>query len=226
VLIVGVGGLGCPAALALAAAGVRRITLCDPDRVDLSNLHRQILYTEADVGELKVLCARRALAAAFPDLAVEAVAARCEAALAADLIAGHDVVLEGTDDIATKFAVSDSAVTHGRFCVVGGAVGFTGQVLPWGPHRAAGCYRCLFEAMPEGDMPTCGDAGVLGAVCGVVGALMARAALAGLGAAIEDAPAPGHVYLYDALAARLRAVPVRQSPHCPLPHSRVSKVCA
>ena len=219
VLIVGAGGLGSSAALALAESGVGTLGLVDDDTVDLSNLHRQLLHTTADVGRRKVDSAADTLAALAPSTTVLRFPFRLDPARAAELLPQFDIVLEGSDNFATKFLVNDACVLSGMPFVIGGAVRWNGQLLAWSPDHAggAGCYRCLFEAPPPaGTVPSCQEAGILGPVCGVVGGLAAAAvlALSSPGAVVGRAPRPGQIYLFDALAGTLRRVPFRPNPEC------------
>lgn len=212
VLIVGMGGLGCPVSLALAQAGVRALTIVDADRIDVSNLHRQPWYRDADVGQPKVEVAAARLRAAFPELEVTALAQRVTAGNAAELLSAHDVTVDGTDSISTKFLLSDAAVLTGRSLVYGGVLRFEGQVLairPGGP-----CLRCLFETPPgEDDVPTCAQAGVLGSVAGVIGGLQALEVLS----LLEGKPrADGVEWLrvFDAQRFAQRQVKVRRAREC------------
>jgi adenylyltransferase/sulfurtransferase len=175
---VGAGGLGCPALYALAPALLARgrgVAIVDDDRVDVSNLQRQILHRTVDVGRQKVDSARDALGRRWPELGVETHALRVDADNAARLFAGYALVLDGTDGVATKMLINDACVAVGVPLVHGGALGLGGLVMPVVPGSA--CVRCLFEAPPE-ELATCQEAGVLGAAAGVLGALMAEAALA------------------------------------------------
>ncbi len=175
-LVVGAGGLGCAASLALARAGVRRLTLADPDSVDATNLHRQLWHRGSDVGRLKVESAADRLERAFPGLAVARVPSAVSAGNAESLFRRHTLVLDATDGDAVKFLLSDAAVLTGVPLVYGGALRLGGQVMrvaPGGP-----CLRCLFEGPPPpGARATCAEAGVLGPVVGAVGALQAVVAL-------------------------------------------------
>ena len=209
VLIVGVGGLGAPAALYLAAAGVGAIRLADMDAVSRSNLQRQVIYDTADVGAGKVERAAARLAALNPHVTVEPRAEAFTAATAAAMVEGCDLVLDGTDDFATRFAVNAAALSAGVPLVSGALGRWTGQV---GVFTGRPCYRCLVpEAPPEAE--TCAAVGVMGALAGVVGSLMALEAvklIAGAGEALT-----GRLLIYDALAAQARTVRVAADPACP-----------
>lgn len=209
----GVGGLGCPAAWALARAGVA-LRLLDEDRVERSNLHRQMLFTEADLGAPKVLAAAQALRATVPDARVEAVAEHVAPDNARRLLAGVDVVVEGSDNLATKFLVADACAALKVPVVHGACVGWVGTVLPvvWG---AGPCYRCVFEDLPPPDeeAPSCATAGVYGPVTSVVGALMAADALRLLRG---DRATLGALARYDGWAQTFRATTLRPRRACPL----------
>jgi molybdopterin/thiamine biosynthesis adenylyltransferase len=218
VLIVGAGGLGSAAALALADAGVGTIGLCDDDVVDLSNLHRQLLHDDGALGLRKVESAARTLRARAPALDVRTFAVRFTATAAASIVSPFDIILDGSDNLATKFLVNDVCVLQKKPFVIGAALGWAGQVLAWSEAMSAGCYRCLFEEPPPDEPPpSCQDAGIVGPVCGVVGGLQAAAALALVGAGpARPAPRPGRLYQYDGLAGRVRAVRFRRRPGCPV----------
>jgi molybdopterin/thiamine biosynthesis adenylyltransferase len=209
VLIVGAGGLGAPAALYLAAAGVGRIGLVDPDAVALSNLQRQVIYAEADVGRAKAEAAAERLAALNANVAVEAHAARLTADNAAALIDGYDLVLDGTDDFATRLIVSDACAAHGRTLVSGALGRWSGQV---GVFAGRPCYRCFLGETPP-DAETCAAVGVVGALAGVIGAMMALEAVKLICGAGE--PLAGRLLIYDSLAAEARTVRVAPDPGCP-----------
>lgn len=183
VLVVGAGGLGCPALYALAPH-VGALGIVDDDVVELSNLNRQILHRTMDVGRAKVESARDALLRRWPRADVTAVRARVTAENAAEIVRGWDVVLDGTDSFAAKFLLNDACVRAGVPLVHGACVQWTGQLMSVVPGHA--CYRCLFEAPPPaGTAPSCQEAGIVGALCGVIGALMAREARAILAGAPE-----------------------------------------
>jgi molybdopterin/thiamine biosynthesis adenylyltransferase len=210
VLIVGAGGLGAPAALYLAAAGVGVLGLVDPDTVALSNLQRQVLYSTADIGREKVDAAAERLSALNPHLQVEAHAVRVASDNADQVIAGYDLVLDGTDDFATRFAVSDACVRAGT-PLVSGAIGrWTGQV---GVFEGRPCYRCLVPEVPP-EAETCAAVGVVGALAGVIGSMMALEAVKRIAEAGE--PLTGRLLIYDALAAETRTVRIGADPACPV----------
>ena len=174
--LIGAGGLGGPVAYALAAAGAGRLVLVDHDRVELSNLQRQIQFTTADVGRRKVdALAGELVRRGYPADRIRALAVGFSRETAAEVLDGVDVVVEGSDDPATKFTANDEAMRRALPFAIGGALRHAGQVLAAVPGRG-GCYRCLFEEPPE-SAPSCAEAGVLGAAVAVIGGLLARAAL-------------------------------------------------
>jgi len=211
VLVVGLGGLGAPAAATLADAGVGTLGLIDPDRVELSNLPRQPLYDEHDVGRPKVEAARARLVGSHPTLAVETWAARFEANDAA-LAAEFDVVLDGTDSIAAKFLLSDTACRLGVPLVHAGALGFRAQVLTILPGATA-CYRCIFEEPPPpDDVPSCQEAGVVAPAVMLAGTLQASDAIRLL---TGERPAfAGRLLTIDTRDGTWRSVPVSRYPGC------------
>ena len=177
VLVIGAGGLGCPALLYLAAAGVGRIVVVDDDRVEASNLQRQTLFTEADVGEPKAAAAVRRLAALNSLITVEGRAVRFNRGNAMELVSSCDVVVDGSDNFATRYLVNDACVLAGKPFVFGAVQGFEGQlsVFNW---RNGPTYRCLFPEPPEpGTVPNCAQAGVLGVLPGLIGTAQACEAI-------------------------------------------------
>ena len=219
IAIVGVGGLGAPAALYLAAAGVGKLRLIDHDTVALSNLQRQIIFSADDLGASKVSSAEAALVALNPHVTIDASSERLSASNAAVLLDGADLVLDGTDDFATRFAVNDAVHALG-IALISGAVGrWDGQVATFksGPtkHLPAAqrlpCYRCFVPDAPP-DAETCERTGVVGALTGVIGAMMALEAIKEVAGAGDSLA--GRVLLYDGLAATARTVTLKRDRQC------------
>ena len=213
VLIVGAGGLGSPAALYLAAAGVGTIVLADADRVDATNLQRQIIHRSEDIGLPKVESARRRLGELNPNVRVEVIAERLTSANAREVIRRVDVVLDGSDNFPTRYLVNDACVLEGKPLVYGSIFRFDGQVslfAPGGP-----CYRCLFaDPPPAGLVPNCAEGGVVGALPGIIGSLQALEAiklLLGTGETLQ-----GRLLLFDGLRMSFREVELRKDPDCPV----------
>jgi len=212
VLLVGAGGLGSPAALYLAAAGVGRIGILDHDRVDLSNLQRQVIHGTPDIGREKALSARETLIGINPRLVVEAHSALLTEANARELIAGYDMVLDCTDNFDTRFIINEACLSLKRPFVYGGVLSYTGQVLVIMPGQGP-CFRCLYRNKPDRDVPDCSTVGVLGTVPGVIGTLQACEAikyLAGIGELLV-----GRLLIYDALTATFTEVALERDPGCP-----------
>lgn len=213
VLVVGVGGLGCPAALALARAGVGRLVLADEDAIDATNLHRQILFYDSDIGRNKIDAACRRLAQEGSGTTLEPFHSRLLPENAEALARDVDLVLEGADNFATKFLAADASRLARRPCVQGAAVRFTATVL-CSSSSGQPCYRCLFEDIPGVEAAeSCEEAGVMGPVVGFAGALMAELALQVL---CGDTSACGSVFTYDGKSDRLRRVPISPRRDCPL----------
>lgn len=210
VLVVGAGGLGSPAALYLAAAGVGTLGLVDLDTVELSNLQRQVLFGDADLGRPKTEAAAERLLALNPDISVVAHQGRLHAENARALVRGYDLVLDGTDDFATRFHVNAACVAEGR-PLVSGAIGrWTGQV---GVFAGRPCYRCLVPEIPP-DAETCVAVGVVGALAGVIGSMMALEAVKLVTGAGQ--PLAGRLFVYDGLSGESRTVRVGADPACPV----------
>lgn len=221
VLIVGVGGLGSPAAQYLAAAGVGRIGLMDPDAVELSNLHRQVVYEMENLGRSKVEAAAGAIARSNPEVAVQTYPRALAAAELPAIFAGYDFVIDGTDRAAAKFLINDGAVLTRTPYSHAGAAGWVGQTMTVVPGRSA-CYRCLFPTPPDDDAPQCQAAGIVGAVVGAIGLVQATEALKyllGIGSLLTD-----RLLTFDALALRWRTVPIPRSRCCPVcgPQPRIT----
>jgi adenylyltransferase/sulfurtransferase len=213
VLIVGAGGLGSPAAMYLAAAGVGRIGIADGDRVDPSNLHRQLLHRSGDVGSAKTDSAEHTLASINPHVRVDAIDARVSRENALDLVAAYDVVIDGTDNFPTRYLLNDACVLTGRPLIYGSVDRFDGQVSVFATDRGP-CYRCLFPEPPEpGSVQSCADGGVLGVLPGLIGTLQATEALKlilGLGE-----PLIGRLLLVDTLSMGFRTIRIERDPRCP-----------
>jgi len=214
VLIVGVGGLGAPAALRLAAAGVGTLGLIDSDAVELSNLHRQIIYRTTDIARSKVTAAAARLQTAYPTVNVEPIAHRLTAANVTTLFGAFDFVIDATDGIDSKYLVNDAAVLGGVPFSHAGVLAFHGQLMTVVPHHSA-CLRCIFPSPPAPDeMPTCQEAGILGSVAGTIGTLQATEALKfllGVGRCLTN-----RLLTYDAVATRWRTITLARRSDCPL----------
>jgi molybdopterin/thiamine biosynthesis adenylyltransferase len=217
VLVVGAGGLGSPLALYLAAAGVGTLGIIDDDRLELSNLQRQVAHTTARIGRNKADSARETLGALNPEVKVEVHARRLDADWAWSHIRDYDLVCDGTDNFATRFLLGDACHLLGRPLVSAAVLRFEGQLSVFRSHHGSPhpCHRCLHpEPPPEGLVPTCSEAGVLGAVTGVMGTLQATEALKLILGIGEDLS--GRLLLWDALDARFRTVKLKRDPACAL----------
>lgn len=222
VLIIGAGGLGSPLTLYLAAAGVGTIGIVDHDRLELSNLQRQIAHTTDRIGQPKAASAAMTARAINPEVRLEPHDLRLDADNAMSLIERYDIICDGTDNFATRFLVADASVLARRTLVSAAVLRFEGQLSVFKPHAGSPCYRCLYpEAPPDGAVPTCSEAGVLGAVTGVMGTLQATEVLKeilGVGESLA-----GRLLIWDALATRFRTVRLRPDPNCALcgPHATI-----
>lgn len=213
VLIIGAGGLGSPAALYLAAAGVGTIGIADADAVDLSNLQRQVIHTTADIGKPKVDSAKETMEAINPDVHVVTYHEFLYSENIADIVREYDFVLDGTDNFAAKFLINDACVMQGvPFCHAG-IIRFEGQLMTWVPGADVPCYRCVFHEPPPKDaVPTCRQAGVIGAMAGVIGCLQAMEAVKYLTGAGELLT--GHILVYNALDNEFRKIRIPRDKHC------------
>jgi len=208
-LVIGAGGLGCAVLPLLARAGLETVVL-DDDTVSLSNLQRQLLFATADLGRPKADAAAERVRALVPGASVEARLERLTPEHAFDLLEGIDVVVDGSDNFPTRFLVNDACVLTGTPLVHGAILRFTGQVMSVRPSETA-CYRCLFEEPPPaGVVPSCAEAGVLGALCGIVGAWMAWSATS----LLSGADAGNDLIVHDALAGTTRVVGLGRDPAC------------
>ncbi|MCK6372365.1 MAG: molybdopterin-synthase adenylyltransferase MoeB, partial [Gammaproteobacteria bacterium] len=218
VVCVGAGGLGSPAALYLAAAGVGELGIVDDDVVELSNLQRQVLHTTASIGRPKTESAAEMLAALNPDVRVTPYRVRLTAENAPQLLARYDVIVDASDNFATRYAIADAALALGRPVIHAAIQGFEGQLTAFGP-QGRPCYRCLFPTPPPADAaPSCEEAGVLGVLPGILGTLQAAEALKlvlGIGE-----PLAGRLVLLDALALRFHELEVAADPACVCAPSR------
>ena len=214
ILIVGAGGLGAPAAYYLAAAGVGTLGLIDSDVVDLSNLQRQIIHHTPDVGRPKVLSAKEKIQALNPDVNVTMHEERLVARNALELIKSYDVVIDGVDNFAAKFLINDACYFAEKPLVHGGILRFDGRVTTIIPRKSA-CYRCVFkQPPPPGLVASCQEAGVIGALAGVVGTIQATEALKlvlGIGRPLTD-----RLLDYDARRTAFREIKIKRNPNCPL----------
>jgi molybdopterin/thiamine biosynthesis adenylyltransferase len=212
VLLIGAGGIGCAAATYLASSGVGRLTIADFDTVDETNLGRQVLYTQSDVGELKAEVAASRLQSLNPDIEITAVTQRLDGDDLIEAVESSDVVLDGCDNFATRFQINDACVSAGRRLISGAAIRLEGQLAVFGPDFLANpCYRCLYEEADE-SLESCAGHGVLSPVPGVIGTMMAVEALKYF-AGIESNTASLH--LYDAAATEFRSLKIQKRENCP-----------
>jgi sulfur-carrier protein adenylyltransferase/sulfurtransferase len=215
VLCIGAGGLGSPAALYLAAAGIGTLGLVDADRVDASNLQRQILYGTDDVGESKLEKARARLRQLNPDVDIVLHEARLTSANATGIIADYDVVIDGSDNFPTRYLSNDVCVFARKPNIYGSVFRFEGQASVFAPHLGGPCYRCLFpEPPPPGAAPSCAEAGVLGVLPGIIGLIQATEALKLIVGAGESLA--GRLLHFDALKMKFREFNLRRDPQCPV----------
>ena len=214
VLCIGTGGLGAPLGLYLAAAGVGRIGLVDFDKVDLSNLQRQILFDTNDIGRPKIEAATNRLRNLNPDIQIDNFETRLTSENALDILKDYDIVVDGTDNFPTRYLVNDACVILGKPNVYGSIFRFEGQITIFG-YPGGPCYRCLYpEPPPPGLVPSCAEGGVLGVLPGIVGAIQAAETLKLIIGKGE--PLVGRLLLFDALAMRFRELKLRKNPECPV----------
>ncbi len=227
VLVIGVGALGTPALSYLAAAGVGTLGIADDDALELSNLHRQILYRTADIGRPKTEAVAERLADFNPDVRIENHALRVDAGNAVDLIRGYDLVIDATDRLETKFLVNDACAAAARPLVHAAVLGFEARVAVFDATTGP-CLRCLFPAPPEVPALTCSEAGVLGAVTGMAGSLQALEAIKWLVAAGNESsplqPLLGRLWLLDGRTLETRVVNLPRDPACPVCGQPASEV--
>ena len=215
VLVVGAGGLGSPVILYLAAAGVGTIGVIDDDDVDLSNLQRQIAHTTDRIGTPKTASAHAAVAAINSDVKLIEHSTRLNTSNVAELMSRYNIIADGSDNFPTRFLVNDACFFAKKSLVSAAVLRFDGQLSTYKPHNGGPCYRCLYpEPPPDGQIPTCQEAGVLGAVAGVLGTLQATEVIKevlGIGEGMA-----GRLLVYNALTATMRHVKINPDPACPL----------
>lgn len=212
VLIIGAGGLGAPAALYLAAAGVGTIGIADADEVDLSNLQRQVIHTTADIGKPKVESAKETMQAINPDVNVVTYHDFIAADNIMEIIRDYDFILDGTDNFPAKFLINDACVMAGKPFCHAGIIRFNGQLMTYVPGQGP-CYRCVFKEPPPKDaVPTCKQAGVIGAMAGVIGCLQAMEAVKYITGAGELLT--GYLLTYDALSMNFRKIKLPKDDNC------------
>jgi molybdopterin/thiamine biosynthesis adenylyltransferase len=215
VLVIGAGGLGSPVLLYLAAAGVGTIGVIDDDEVDNSNLQRQVIHRDADIGLPKVQSAMAAMQAQNPSVVVRPYQRRLSPEIAEDLFADYDLILDGTDNFETRYLANSAAVAQGKPLISGALSQWEGQLSVFDPANGAPCYQCIFpEAPGPGLAPSCAEAGVLGPLPGVVGAMMAAEAvklITGAGQALR-----GEMLIYDALYGESRKIALNRRSDCPI----------
>ncbi len=214
VLVVGAGGLGSPLILYLAAAGVGTIGIVDDDRVEISNLQRQVIHTTAHVGEDKVKSAARAIAALNPDVRVVGHNHRLTADNVAGLMAEYDIIADGSDNFATRLLLNEACHAAQKTLVSAAVVRFDGQLATWKPHAGGPCYRCFIGPAESLEDESCAQVGVLGAVAGTLGTLQATEVIKeilGIGQS-----AAGWLLIYDGLDLQFRRIKIKPDPACPV----------
>lgn len=224
VLLIGAGGLGAPLGLYLAAAGVGRLGLVDFDVVDFTNLQRQVTFSSADVGRPKLEAARERLHGLNPDIQINLHETKLTSENALDILAGYDIVVDGTDNFPTRYLVNDACVLLGKPNVYGSIFRFEGQTTVFA-YQGGPCYRCLYpEPPPPGLVPSCAEGGVLGVLPGIVGSLQANEAIKLILG--QGTPLVGRLLLFDALSMRFRELKLRKNPDCPVcgTHPTVTKL--
>ena len=213
VLVIGAGGLGCPAAFYLAAAGIGTLGIMDGDQVELSNLQRQILHATSDLGRAKVESATEKLTRLNPEVDVRAYPVRLTVENAAEIFAAYDFIVDGSDNFETKFLVNDVAVTLGKPFSHAGIVRFQGQTMTVVPGKSA-CYRCVFQEPPvPGEILNCQQAGILGAIAGTIGSIQATEAIKYV-AGLEEDLLLDRILTYDAKSVTFRTIEVQRNPRC------------
>ncbi len=215
VLIIGLGGLGSPASLYLAAAGVGTLGLADFDSVEVHNLQRQVIHDTPSVGRKKIESATNRLSSLYPEIEIVALKEGITPGNAVSILQDYDVIVDGSDNFGTRYLVNDAAFFAKRPLVYGSVFQFEGQVSVFDPSNGAPCYRCLFPHPPEpGAVPNCAEAGVFGALCGTIGSLQAMEAVKWITGAGE--PHTGKLLVLDSLTMQFRSIRLKKDPSCPL----------
>lgn len=211
VLVVGAGGLGCPALLYLAGAGIGRLGIIDPDRVELSNLHRQVLFTPDDIGRNKAEAAREKLAALNPEITLRSYNEALTAQNAAGICSDYDLILDGTDNFAAKYVINDTAALLGKPVIYGAMQGSEGRVAHFDAAYGA-CYRCVYPESPQASIRNCAEAGIIGALAGVIGAAQAVEAIHSL---IGQPALRSRLWLFDSASMESRRLTLEKRVDCP-----------
>lgn len=222
VLCIGAGGLGSPALLYLAAAGVGRIGIIDFDHVDESNLQRQIIFSTSTVGQPKATEAKRNLTALNPTIQIDAYNEELNIESAARLFPLYDVILDGTDNFETKFLINDAAIKYGKPLIYGAIQGFDGQASVFG-YKGGPCYRCLYPQKPKAQIMNCAEAGVIGAVAGLVGVTQALQTIQIIVGHESFHPLTGNMWVIDTLTMETRILRIPKNPECPSCGNRTNK---
>lgn len=215
VLCIGAGGLGCPALLYLAAAGVGRIGIVDFDTVDETNLQRQILFTTDQVGKSKSTAAKERLNALNPDIDIQAYTEELTDKNTINLFKAYDIIIDGTDNFAAKYLINDAAIKTGKPFIYGSILGFDGQLAVFN-HGDGPCYRCLFPAPPEGHIPNCAEAGIIGAVAGIIGTTQAMEAIKIIVKHDSLQPTSGKLWTIDMRSMENNLLSLSKNPGCPV----------
>lgn len=215
ILCIGAGGLGCPALLYLTAAGIGHIGIVDFDTVDETNLQRQVLFTTDQIGQNKAETAKERLSSLNPDIKITAYAQELNKKNAQELFQNYDVIIDGTDNFPTKFLINDAAIKAGKPFIYGSISGFDGQVSVFGAPNAP-CYRCLFPDAPKGHIPNCAEAGVIGAVAGIIGTTQAMEAIKLIINHDSLVPLVGKIWTIDMHSMDTRILTLSKNPSCPI----------
>lgn len=212
-VIIGAGGLGGPAALYAAAAGIGHITIIDDDDIEISNLQRQIQFSQKDIGQSKAAILSNNLTALNPDLTIKAIAKRLDASNAPGLLAGHDMIMDGTDDFQTRFIINQTSRKL-SIPLISGALGrFDGQVGLFNTADDAPCYQCFVPEVPP-NSASCSEVGVVGAIAGIIGSMMALEAIKHITNSGETLS--HHIYIYEGLRSEGRRIRLPKDPNCPI----------